>query len=1148
MTQFTGTVVLSPSGNTGGTASLVTGTNVWAGGGSAISTPVAPDAAANDFSVGNVANTVVTANDVIIICRRLFQDQGQNNSTRRQGEYRLTNCIFNSYNTVTGVNTQYNDTSSIITNCTFYKFDTNYNVVGRWNPNSTAKRQQWTDVNWWGRVNAAGLGGHSLFWGRVTTDSFFNNLSLWNGADLITGNAFVGTFQGSSLAPLENTLLGPGYVLLNGVANSGLVIRHAPQGTSGTSRREHAGLVANPDFRALEQLESTAVRYFIEVDVAAHVWYVNPLFARPQSTVNSSLELVNVYNTSVEPGGRLQYFTATNPEKGIGTDHRFTFNSGDLTPVTVNAAGGGNDSTLRTGGLYLPSTTAYTQYTSTGTDDDSTGFTTDVVRDNIANGMFFRVFDYLCTDNNSGSSPAESLTNYRRNARVIPTTKVDRTYRHYAWQQQWPTEAATDSNGVPQGPVTVLTPSDGAPDDVNRDVTALPSTTTNPDPVNTLVRLTQQDGPNAAGLYVQKIRSGSRVWESFTGTTVAQARASGFNNYLTTGFQNSHNIAKATDLITTQADYSTVATVRADVDTANGVNEGSAMWAATKLEAWDRITTANVGTTNAYVPMLASYSNRIIDYGNNSVRFDRSASGIGSTATSITLPTIRLNTDDSVGGIQATNITLVGDLNYAETETKCSLNASTALTIQSVGSATTLNGLGLISPTINLVSTFTGNMSRLAIGPSSDAIVVTNWSTEQTVTSLVARSSVGVTFRLINTSTGTVTLDSLFGADRDFSLSGGITLTSDTAITITVPAGSGDGTVIDVVNDGSTTTQVTYTAGTNVTFVEEANYDFRVTMANITGNSWALYGGTATNITLTPLFSSHNGDSITGVTSGTADATYGSVPNLGAAGGVTVLYLVTGNAQNATRTVKMMVTDPQITSSLPRPADTVITAISAPQLTGTATGHFGTIHSVTVHTSGTIGTGTTQPAAGDAIIELSNLAANRQADEESTQNIWADARNTLGWKNAVMTQRATVLIAQASGFQDTYDLFLPDGFGGFVKNVFLTDLDGGASRTGIHVLTGTRYTSDDRSSVTTSFTPTSASPTIARNAIPVLEIDNGARQFIFQQPENNPTAVTTQVLDERGVIRQNFVNLGVGGPIIQADGSGLDTSFSTTES
>ena len=109
MTQFTGTVVLSPSGNTGGAASLVTGTNVWAGGGSAISTPVAPNAAANDFSVGNNANTVVTANDVTIICRRLFQDGGQTNATQRQGHYNLTNCTFNSYNSTLNINTRYND-------------------------------------------------------------------------------------------------------------------------------------------------------------------------------------------------------------------------------------------------------------------------------------------------------------------------------------------------------------------------------------------------------------------------------------------------------------------------------------------------------------------------------------------------------------------------------------------------------------------------------------------------------------------------------------------------------------------------------------------------------------------------------------------------------------------------------------------------------------------------------------------------------------------------------------------------------------------------------------------------------------------------------------------------------------------------------
>ena len=239
-----------------------------------------------------------------------------------------------------------------------------------------------------------------------------------------------------------------------------------------------------------------------------------------------------------------------------------------------------------------------------------------------------------------------------------------------------------------------------------------------------------------------------------------------------------------------------------------------------------------------------------------------------------------------------------------------------------------------------------------------------------------------------------------------------------------------------------------------------------------------------------------------------------------------------------------MVTDPVTTSSLPRLPDVPLAATIAPQNTGTEAGHNGILHSVTVSDGTTIGTGTTQPTSGDAVIELSRLHADFLANEEQTENIWAEARNTFGYFNAVRAQRESIHAAAASGFVDTYDLFLPNGFGGIVKRVFLTDVDTTTSRTGIHALTGTRWSADTGTSFGLVLGQTTAQ---LRNDIPVLEIDNGARQFIFQQALNDPTAVTTGVLDTRGVTRQNLVNIGLNAPIIQADGTGLDTSFSTTD-
>ena len=129
-------------------------------------------------------------------------------------------------------------------------------------------------------------------------------------------------------------------------------------------------------------------------------------------------------------------------------------------------------------------------------------------------------------------------------------------------------------------------------------------------------------------------------------------------------------------------------------------------------------------------------------------------------------------------------------------------------------------------------------------------------------------------------------------------------------------------------------------------------------------------------------------------------------------------------------------------------------------------------------------------------------------------------------------------MASASGTVDTYDLFLPDGFGGIVKRVFLTDLDMGTSRSGIHILTGTRYSTDSE----TTFNLAIATSATLRAAVPVLEIDNGARQIIFQQSRVDPASVTTQVLDNRGVTRGNLTNIGLNVPITTEDG----TSFETT--
>ena len=1110
------------------------------------------DGVNRNFSLAGSGSNSVEFNDKFVICDQ-FMLAGGVNSEAAVGSYLATNSTVLIDGVIGGRNTMNNRTSSIFNNVSIYQTNTNYKVIGYWNTGAP-QTQIWNNVNLRGDVSSEGQCGLSTFYANIADDSQFNNLSLWNGLDLLTGDAKVGQIQNSSRANYNSTLFGPTYVLFNNVANVNMLVRFSNQGSgtaTGSTRNNHLGCLSNPDFRAWEQLVSDSGQFFLDFDTGCSIAIINPLMGRPQTSGTARFYQTSVFNSATDAGGRAQWFIGHNPIQGIGSDHRYTFQQGDLT-VTTRAAQTGTGVSTRTGGLFLfpasgsswPTSFSFTNdadNVATGTPGGS-GHTTlqrfnDRVLDNIPSGFLWRVQDFLANVNsNVPSTAGPDIGGYDDRRAPVPTYS-DRSYRHYAWQQQWP--------GADE--LIVVSPAEGAPDSATgTSLNTLPAVT-NDTPVNTVYNLTEQDGTNAPGNYVVKVNATGTGKEivPLTGNTVEAARTSGYTIYNTaTGWDaaTSRDISKTADAITTQSDYNSVSTVQADVNTTRGVNQGSAIWALQKLEGWNRVTSTNVGTTNTHIPLLASYSGSTIDFGTNSVTFDLGASEFASTATAITMPTSRIDSDDSVTSIEAANITIDGDIDLGNAaNTKCSLLATNTFTLRDIAGVTAISGLSVRAPTINLFGAFTGAMSNFTIGTGTNlAIAVNNWSTEQTVTGLQTRTGTqGVTFNLINTSTDTVTLDTLFGADRNFSGSNEVTLTSDTAIDITVPSGSGDGATIFVSNDGATTSQVTYNAGNNVNFIEEAAYDFRVTFANITGNSWALYGGTATNLTQTPLFSSHNGDSITGVTSGTGDATYGSVPNLGAAGGVTFLYLVTGNGVNATRTVKLEVTNPQITTSLPRPADTVITAVSAPQNTGTTLGHTNTVHSVTVSDGTTIGTGTAQPAAGDAIIELeSNVAAGRFSNEEQTENFWAEARNTIGWKNAIIQQRSTSLIAAASGAVDTYDLFLPDGFGGIVKRVFLTDLTGATSRMGIHVLTGTRYSTD----VNPTFNLAIDSVTNLRNAIPVLEIDNGARQIIFQQSRNDPTAVTTGALDARGVTRGNLTNIGLNVPIVNEAGDSFETT------
>ena len=355
---------------------------------------------------------------------------------------------------------------------------------------------------------------------------------------------------------------------------------------------------------------------------------------------------------------------------------------------------------------------------------------------------------------------------------------------------------------------------------------------------------------------------------------------------------------------------------------------------------------------------------------------------------------------------------------------------------------------------------------------------------------------------------------------------------------LTINRGSGSGTVfIQGITAGGN-----ITFGANVETPMLATHPVVVNLSVPTGLSWALYTGSNT----APTFSSFNGDAITSVSSA---AGTNQIAGLGTT--VTDLYLMVGNITNAVRVDKLVVSDPMTPADQPTPTAPVLRGREALQNIDTTSADvvFGAGQSSTTIAVGNDAaitqSGTFVLPSGTAVVDIEGFNGANQAFEGKTELIWATARNTLNWFNAIRTIRENedIYSGLASGAGDNYDLFLPNGAGGIVKNVFLTDRTATISADGIQIITGTQY-SGDRS---TGFTVATDAAT-ARLAVHVLTTGSMDRQIIIQQPSITPGVATAAELTTRGLTRQNLVNLGVGAPIIQADGTGLDTSFSTTES
>ena len=151
---------------------------------------------------------------------------------------------------------------------------------------------QWTDIEFEGDVDAAtGEAFISPFTGAINLGmSSFSNVSFWNGFTLASGDARGGIWQSTSGAIYNNTLLGPFGTALNSEPRQRMIARFANQGntgTSGLSLANHAGLATNYDMRSLGQITAAqlsgvttpgTLQWFIDIDTAANMWFVNPLW------------------------------------------------------------------------------------------------------------------------------------------------------------------------------------------------------------------------------------------------------------------------------------------------------------------------------------------------------------------------------------------------------------------------------------------------------------------------------------------------------------------------------------------------------------------------------------------------------------------------------------------------------------------------------------------------------------------------------------------------------------------------------------------------------------------------------------------------------------------------------------------------------
>ena len=334
-------------GTTTGTVAerdFIAGTRIWAGGGTAGFTntdPIQPN-----------AGITVTGVDCTIVTNTL----GTNSTSLNDGgSLDLVNCTIDQGAAgVSGPGTGgSNGMNFRFTDVNHHFSNEAYSYIGNFHNRTTLPVYEWNNFQVEGDVNST-RGESFLNWysGAVNTNSVFNNVSFWNGQPLSGGNARGGTWQTTSNAIYNNTLVGPFGTALNAPAsdtadnrhNIRMFARFANEGNATPTQTNHIGLATNYDFRSLGQITNAVtssvtngvLRWFIDIDSGGHILFMNWLPGNPVITgevTRPFLGFTNVFNSATTFGGQAHVCVGTNPilnTPGVTDQHRITFAQADV--------------------------------------------------------------------------------------------------------------------------------------------------------------------------------------------------------------------------------------------------------------------------------------------------------------------------------------------------------------------------------------------------------------------------------------------------------------------------------------------------------------------------------------------------------------------------------------------------------------------------------------------------------------------------------------------------------------------------------------------------------------------------------------------------------------------------------------------------